>query len=144
MCEKQNSRTKASVHMYDSVTCKLSTYITHLCEAERQREKNIRAGFKVVLLMLLWASHQTEWRSKHLGSRMKDEGWTFPGMKATQQKLCAHTDHIAVFFLWTVTNALYCTSAHTADSLFKRCRRSISAFKKNFVKISVSVLGCLS
>lgn len=98
------NRTKASVYMYDPDTRVLNPCIHHISmwSWETKRvcscgwKKTIRAGFKVALLLLLGASHQTEWRSKHLGSWMK--GWLFQGWKqeATQQKLCAHTDHMAV------------------------------------------------
>lgn len=49
-------------------------------------------------------------------SGIMDEGWTFPGMKAeaTQQRLCMHTEHIAVFLCGQKQKAPYCTSVHEA------------------------------
>lgn len=72
--------TKASVYIYDHVTdVDPHTSTIHLQYVKlRDEKKKMRGGFKVAQPMLLWASHQTEWRSKHLGSWMKDglfQGW---------------------------------------------------------------------
>lgn len=96
----------------------------------RDEKKKIRAGFKVALLLLLWTSHQTEWRSKHLGSWMKDG--PFPGMKAggyNRSSVHMYTDHLAVFFCGQKHN-LCIVHQHIQPSLFIWCRHSIFCFPK--------------
>lgn len=70
-------------------------------------------------------------------SGIMDEGWTFPGMKAeaTQQRLCMHTEHIAVFLCGQKQKAPYCTSVHEA----KHFLLSKKIFVKNFCILSLAV-----
>lgn len=82
-------------------------------------------------------------------SGIMDEGWTFPGMKAgsyTTESLCTYRSH-SCMFLWTETKALYCTSLHAAESIFKWCIYKIFCFPKelcgDFLCLSLVMYACL-
>lgn len=125
--------------MYDPDTYVLSPYITsHTYVKLRDKEcvilrtkkeegekKGLRLTWKWRCCCSSGASHQTEWRSKHLGSWIKGgliQGWK---REATQQKLCAHKDHIAVSSVDS-NNKLCAVHLYIQLSIFsKRCRHSI-------------------
>ena len=71
-------------------------------------------------------------RMKIQTSGIMDEGWTFPEMKATQQKLCAHTDHMAVSSVDS-NNKLCVVHLHIQLSIFSNgAYTAFSTLEKNF------------
>lgn len=101
---------------------------------------------EVALLLLLGAWHQIEWRSKHLGSGMKDlfQGWK---QEATTEALRTHGSRTCVF-LWTEnkSSVLYISTYGQVCSY-----GADAASQKNFVKnfcispwLSLVMFACLT
>lgn len=77
-----------------------------------------------------------------------DHGWRtdlFQGWKqeATTEALCTYGS-LSCVFLWTETQSLYCTSAHTTKSLHMVQTQHFLLSKRTLWRISVFVLGSLS
>ncbi len=126
MCEKQNGRTKASVHMCDPV---IHTYITHSTECEAA---------------LSFPSNRMEIQT----SGIMDEGWTSAGMKArsyTTEPLCTYRSRSCIFSVdRNKSSVLFITSC--SWSIFKWCRHRFFCYPEQLCEefLYGSSVMCLS
>lgn len=108
-----------------------------------KKKNNFQAGFKVApLLLLLWASHQTEWRSEQLGSWMKDG--LFRGWKLVSRG----SVHIQITWVYfsvdgNTISVLY-TSTYSQEGFQMVQAQHFLLSKRTLWRIYVIVLGCLS
>lgn len=103
-------------------------------ETVKEREKKL-AAFKVGLPLMRWAPHQTEWRSEHLGSWMKDglfQGWK---LGTTTGALQTYGSLSCAFSLDRNTNSALYISTYSQVSSY----RADITFSEDFQRLSWAV-----